>query len=112
MQNRRRHERRPVPDPVVLVDEVRGRRIGTLVNLSPQGLMVLAESRIEPGTIWQTMFDLPDGTARLQLGVEALWTQPSDLGGYYWAGFQILSISDLDLDYLLDYLERLPVAES
>ncbi|HHH46687.1 MAG TPA: PilZ domain-containing protein [Thiotrichales bacterium] len=110
MQNKRRFERKPVPDNVLLIDEHSGRRIGGLINLSINGLMLLAEQEIAPGTILQTRLALPDAPAPLQLGIEALWTQPSDLEGYHWMGCQILSISELDLDYLQDYLDSLPVS--
>ncbi len=108
MQNKRRFERRPVPDNVLLIEEHSDRRIGSLVNLSVNGLMLLAEQEIPPGTILQTRLALPNAPDALQLGIEALWSQPSDLEGYHWMGCQILSISELDLDYLQDYLDSLP----
>lgn len=108
MRDKRASERRPVPENVPVVEETTGRRLGTLVNLSRQGVLLLAERRVAPGTILQVELMLPEPPVALHLGLESLWSLPSDLPGYHWMGCQILSLSDADLHCLEDYLERLP----
>ncbi|WP_297528377.1 PilZ domain-containing protein [Thiohalobacter sp.] len=93
----RAHARRPMAHDLVVEDLHTEKVLGSLVNLSEEGMMLLMDEPIEPARVIQCRIRLNEpceGIAELALGVESLWCQPTDEPGHFWAGYQIIDISD------------------
>ncbi len=95
MHSERRNEPRiPLPKILQAVDEVSGSVIGTVANISSQGLLILCYQCIEPNRILQLNIQVPlaliPDAPVLTLGVESVWTEADGAEGKYWCGFRII----------------------
>ena len=101
----RRH-RRAVPDGAIQVrDAITGQMLGTVGNLSASGLMLISNRPIEADCLFQLSFTVTDSAGRdrdLEVGAESLWSSPASQPDVYWAGFEIVEISDDDHALLSD----------
>jgi hypothetical protein len=81
-----------------LIDQLSGKKLGDVVNLSTNGLMMITSKPIESDSLYQLecVSHGPDGQeARFTAGVEVLWTSPASQPDTTWAGLQII---DIDLE--------------
>jgi len=89
-----------VPATIHLIDAYTEERIGTLVNLSAHGFMLLRDSPIEPNRVLTLMVEgpLPGGQDGSPLVFQAccIWCQRSSFSSEYGAGFEIREISPYD----------------
>ena len=95
MQERRKHPRKNVNQPIKVIDQDRAELIGHLVDISLEGFMVITPYVIDVNRVFQVCLELPQaaGMPSLALGVECLWRELSGDRQTYWAGFQIIDIS-------------------
>ncbi len=104
MENeRRKHNRNKLDQLMELFDVSTDSRLGTLVNISLDGIMVLSPSPVPLNKVWQLKVALPSETKdgkTLILGVESLWCDSAPNVDLYWSGFQIIDISDEDLEWI------------
>lgn len=89
-------------------DNLDGKLLGSLVNLSQSGLMILANVQSEPGGILQ--LDLrntssPD-TPVLSMGVKVCWISPAKTEDSYWIGARIIGIAPADAEKLGELLRK------
>lgn len=95
-------------------DNLKGELLGTLVNLSRSGLMMLSGAQCDPGGVLQ--IDLRSGSApdtpTLPMGIKVAWVSPANTAGSYWIGARIIGISDEDREKLEALLSREQAAES
>mgnify|MGYP002713168323 CR=1 FL=1 len=91
----RKHPRIEVPEHVTVKDANSGELLGQLVNLSVDGLMLMGQVCIAPGTVRQLRIPLGRGDAvcELTVGAESLWCHDANDSGAHWSGFQIIDIS-------------------
>ncbi len=90
----RRYQPRVAPQqPMELIDSSTGKRMGRVVDLSEEGLMIFSEIHIEAESIWQCVLISQDG-AEVPLGAECLWSRSGGDQQHCWAGFHIIDISD------------------
>lgn len=68
----------------------------TSVNLSQQGLQVLTDEELAPGTILRLCVDLKDDQP-IFLVAEARWHRPDKATGGYRTGFRIFESEDTDI---------------
>ena len=97
MKEQRRHERVTLSESIVIHDIINDRKLGELVNLAMEGLMVICDEHIETHSILQLAFDLPEpiqGLKTLEIGVDCLWCRKADHFHRHWAGFQIIDVSE------------------
>lgn len=110
MQERRKSPRTKINKLLDVVDLDRDIVLGRLVDLSPEGFMLLSERSLEVNRIFQLGLQLPPGSAgRLAaLGAESLWQETSNDSRQYWVGFQIIDISQDSLDKIHQLLRQFP----
>lgn len=89
-------------------DNLRGELLGTLVNLSRGGLMVLSGTGVDRGGVLQ--IDLRDRAeskvSQLSMGVQVSWVTPANTEGNYWIGARIIAISEEDTVKLKALLQQ------
>jgi hypothetical protein len=81
-----------------LNDQVNGKKLGEVVNLSPGGLMLITSIAVEVESLYQVecLTTSPDGQiGRFTAGIMVLWRTGSSQTDTYWAGLQII---DIDLE--------------
>lgn len=95
-------------------DNLKDELLGTLVNLSRGGLMVLSGAQCDPGGVLQ--IDLRSSTApdipTLPMGIKIAWVSAANTAGSYWIGARIIGISDEDAEKLEALLTRTGTAET
>ena len=95
---KRKHERFALDDAgwrAELIDQVSGRKLGDVVNLSAQGMLMIAPQPVEVDNLYQVecLSRGPrDQTARFNAGLVVLWTSPTSDSDTSWAGLQIIDI--------------------
>ncbi len=105
--NRRKHPRHALHDAVRVIDRVTGQSVGTLANLSIDGLMLVNSDPLNADCLYQlkvsvngsVIGDDANKTYELHVGVDCLWNSPaaSVTAAAYWSGCQIIDVSDEDL---------------
>ena len=107
MQERRKHPRKNVNQPIKVIDQDRGELVGHLVDVSLEGFMLITPHAIEINRVFQVCLELPQemGISPLPLGVECLWRELSGDRQTYWAGFQIIDISSASSQDLGRYID-------
>ena len=95
--NNRRHERSALNQTINITDMINGGGFGELINISPDGLMVMTYAEVPTHAIYQLELELPteiEGDNRIGLGADCLWCRQVENFNRYWAGFQIIDASD------------------
>lgn len=110
MKEKRQHPRKTVPGGIPVRDVNTGRELGSLLNLSPSGMMIFSEQALPANAVYQCELDLGGaaaGASPLRLGVESLWCQPSEQPGAWWVGLRIIDIQPEHSASLDRYLNEL-----
>ncbi|MEZ5436013.1 MAG: PilZ domain-containing protein [Pseudomonadales bacterium] len=115
--NRRKHPRHNLRDVVRVVDKATGQSIGSVANLSLEGLMLVNNAPLHVDCIYQlsvcvdgsVLGEADNKTVELHLGVDCLWNSPASsvTAAAYWSGCQIIDVADEDLvviQHLIDAL--------
>ncbi len=79
------------------VIDINGGTLGSLANISQGGFMLLASHPLVVNRLFQLRLQPTDTQSdddSIELGAECLWCQEAAEPGHYWAGFQIIDISD------------------
>lgn len=98
-QNSRRLDRLSVPQEVVVLDSLTGLKMGQLANIHCEGFMLFGDENVQENHIYQLNLELSqpiNSVNCLSIGAECLWLNGSGDNSQYWAGFQIIDISDDD----------------
>jgi len=84
-----------IPDHPQIFDAHSGTTVGQLVNLSVEGLMMMSQTAVNPGTLLQLKIPLQcnNEVIDIQLGAESLWCDETDDTGVCWTGLHIIDIS-------------------
>lgn len=105
--DKRRHERITLGEKgwqATLVDQVSGETLGTVVNLSPAGMMLITESEIGVDSVHQVDC-IASGpgqrSERFSAGIVVLWQAAANQAQTYWAGLQIIDIDPASQDRLV-----------
>ncbi|WP_428606211.1 PilZ domain-containing protein [Sedimenticola sp.] len=99
MPEKRSHPRKSCDTRIDILDAESKKLIGTLVNLSVSGFMMISEQSLPENYVFQ--FDVvfaPGATdsITLQIGAESLWIQEVEGSNQRWIGFHIIDISEQD----------------
>lgn len=105
--DKRIHPRYSLNRPLIIFDSQSEERLGALVNVSEDGLMLLGERPCHDGNIYQVHIPLNMESVVLALGIECLWASDPDTDGKLWSGFRIIDISDSDKGLLVELIEQL-----
>lgn len=111
MNEERRREPRldALPLNLFAYDNLSNHLLGTLVNLSRRGLMILGSTHGEPGGVMQIDLrsaDRPDKPL-LSVGLKVSWVSPANTAGSYWMGGRIIGIEPEHAKVLADLLGQL-----
>lgn len=108
MREHRRSKRRDPEQPVPVTNVMTGEVIGQIGNLSPEGMMLIANREIRPDALYQFSFPLPiqhHAPIDLHVGMHEQWSEPASVPGQFWAGFRIVSISTEDQELLSEWVD-------
>lgn len=109
MENRSK-ERYMVRQQIDVRDIINGVNLGTVVNLSEEGFLLLGSKTVKENRVFQLMFTLAEPVGpinELALGAECLWVNPMDSGEYQWAGFRIIELSDEVNEVILALIDQI-----
>lgn len=106
--SRRKHPRHNLRDSVHVIDRATGESVGTVANLSLEGLMLVNSAPLHADRIYQLCLTIdgnviPDAGERdheIHVGVDCLWSSPAQSASVsaYWSGCQIIDISEADFE--------------
>ena len=109
MKEQRTSPRKRVTEKIDIVDINQGEYLGNMVNISAGGFMLLCSSPVATNQLFQLRMSLPafiNGADHIELGAECLWCNDVSNSGSWWAGFQIIDISDQDLSLIQHLLDE------
>jgi hypothetical protein len=109
MSERRQFKRSRSPQLLPVVDIYADQQIGTLVDLSMGGILMMAMKPILLQRIFQLQVKLPKkigGSNLLEFAAESVWGDPPEQLGTCWAGFHIIDISKRNQLVATELVER------
>ncbi len=92
MEQKRRLKRRHLVYYLKAYDRDGGNLVGNLVDITPEGVMLISEAPVEADTVFQLQVELPSGVSdreRLDIEVRSLWCKPDVNAGLFAAGFEL-----------------------
>lgn len=95
----RRYRRRDAGQKIEVVDLMTEQSIGTIVNISEYGIMIIAQVPISTDSIYQCeiMFPLEyQFRSPFIVGIQEMWTEPVNNNGVSCVGFRIIDIEKID----------------
>lgn len=110
MQDYRHRPRKNTPHLVKAIDLATGKAMGRIVDITADGMMLVAESEPTPGNTYHFRINLPVMVHhRTDVCVEAkcVWCHEDDSGRFYKAGFQFRNLPGEDGFLLEDVMHKL-----
>lgn len=107
--NNRKSERSELSQTIGITDMINGGGFGELINISPDGLMVMTPVEVPTHAIYQLELELPsniEGSNRIAVGADCLWCRQAENFDRYWAGFHIIDASDQALLQIRKLIEN------
>ena len=104
----RRSRRRRVDERVDVVDMMTGQSVGQLGNVSESGLLLLADAPMHDDCLYQLRFTLSDRLGNrnpFEVGAHLLWHNGQAPPGQAWTGFRFLSLEDMQLERLREWID-------
>ena len=93
-RNRRLLDRCAIDARIEVVDQMSGEKIGDLVNIHVEGLMLASDVNIDADSVYQVEVR-PTGNAEeigsFELGIESLWVRSMAKEEGCWVGCRIIS---------------------
>ncbi|AKH19865.1 PilZ domain-containing protein [Sedimenticola thiotaurini] len=99
MPEKRSNPRKICDARIDILDSESNELIGTLVNISVSGFMMISEKELPENYVFQFKLVFAPGceeSTSMELGAESLWIQEMDGSNQRWIGFHIIDISDED----------------
>lgn len=97
MDDRRQNSRHTPELNMELYDLHSGKRLGRIVDLSAEGLMLFSDAPLEVDSVWECrlVLDEPvDSIGEIRLGADCLWSRPGANGQHGWSGLHIIDLAD------------------
>jgi len=110
----RRSRRKRAQDNIEVTNSLTGELVGSVGNLSVDGMLLIANRQLPENALFQFNFELPgaDGAPRrIEVGVNEQWSEPAQTPGQHWAGFRIIDIAPEDRAALTGWVETLDIDE-
>lgn len=95
-EERRRVPRSFLMQHLLVFDQKKFRRLGHLVDISTQGVMMMSETPIPVGTICHMRMNLPcriEGSRHVEFHARAIWCGESVKLNFFSVGFELLNLS-------------------
>ncbi|MGY0217837.1 PilZ domain-containing protein [Endozoicomonadaceae bacterium StTr2] len=105
MPERRRDDRSPVTHTIHVFDQDSGQRLGKVVDLSPEGFMLLGDSPVPKDKQFSCRLESDALNDNLVISAECLWSRESSSQGYHWSGFHISEISASAKEQLISLID-------
>ncbi|HSC75848.1 MAG TPA: PilZ domain-containing protein [Pseudomonadales bacterium] len=115
--SRRKHERHSLRNAVHVIDKATGQSVGTVANLSLEGLMLVNSTPLHADCIYQLSLTIAEsvlpgldgGVHDIPLGVDCLWSSPAQSASTsaYWSGCQIIDVSESDFELIKKLISSL-----
>ena len=104
----RKQERIELNQSIIINDVINGGIFGEVVNVTTEGLMVMADINIPKHAVYQLSLQLPTsilGSDSIELGVEFLWCKVEENCDRHWAGAKIIDASEQAISQLVQLIE-------
>lgn len=112
--SRRKHKRHILRDIVQVVDQHTGEPLGTVANLSEEGIMLVNRVALAAEHIYQVRLQITPGILDnaepvfIDIGIDCLWVSPAnEQAATYWSGCQIIDMSDAAADQIVRIIQKL-----
>lgn len=95
MKDKRKLKRRHLIYYLRVVDKATGNLLGFLVNITPQGIMIMSENPIPVGKTFRLQALVPDVTGEktyLEFDAQSRWCERSINTDFYDTGFELLNV--------------------
>lgn len=82
--------------------------VGRLVDITPEGIMLICDTDLEPGAAYRFYMALPEGfdyKRQVEFDAVCRWSKPDVNRKYYDAGFNLTRITHRDKTLILDLME-------
>src|SRR3990172_13364849 len=109
MQERRKHPRKDLLLFASVYDSNTGRVIGTLLNITLEGAMVLSENKIDSNNSMELHIKLPENFVQkneLIFTANSRWCAPDINPEFFDVGYQFASVSDEDAQIIQAIIEK------
>ena len=96
MSENRKLQRKIADVVLEISDHNMGTPLGHIVNITPEGFLLISNNSIAVNSVFQVDMSLPmaiDGNQQITFGAAALWSSPARQAGRHWTGFHIIDIS-------------------
>lgn len=80
-------------------DRVTGQLLGHLVDITPEGVMLISEQPLATDATYALKLDLPAdtfGKETVEFEARALWSRPDVNPSFHDTGFQMLTVAEAD----------------
>ncbi len=105
----RRMPRRTVAQPLDVVDTMNEHCVGSILNLSVSGMLLIASRPLVEEALYQFRFDLPDGDGEpVEAGGHVLWLDDASAPGQSWVGLRFLGLAPETTRRLREWIEQDP----
>ena len=109
MIENRRSRRKHATTTAPVTNALTGETIGSIGNLSSDGMLLIANRELVENALFQFAFDLPEGgesSRHFEIGVHEQWGEPASTPGQWWAGFRIIDIAPDDRTALTAWIDK------
>ncbi len=109
MVERRKHKRVKSPQLLPVIDVNSKKQLGRLVDLSQGGLLMITTSNLPIDNIYQLQIDLPQHVGalnKIEFSAEVAWSESPEANESCWTGFQIIDISDYELEQIGQLIDQ------
>lgn len=100
MSDRREFKRRYLAFYSRVFDAQNRQMLGHVVDMTPQGLMLISDAPLPPDTTFQLEIELPDDFASkrtIRFEAKSRWCRPDIDPNFHNTGFQLLRIAPADV---------------
>jgi hypothetical protein len=96
MNDRRQIKRRHLLYYLRVFDRATGEQLGHMVDITPEGLQLISEHPIEPGSTFQMSMDMPEerGSGRISFDGVSMRCEQDVNPRFYLTGFKIHHLDD------------------
>jgi hypothetical protein len=109
MQDRRKYPRKDLLLFANVYDSKSGKIVGTLLNITLDGAMVLSESQIDANNTMELHIKLPDNFVQkneLVFTANSRWCGPDINPEFYDVGYQFANVNDEDRQIIQTIIEK------
>lgn len=100
MSEKRKTPRKIAQEVLEVMDRYTNTKLGSLVNISAEGLMIISSEPFSAGAIYQLDLMLPNpikNRRKISFGAEVVWSAKATQPGSHWSGFRIIDASEDDV---------------